>query len=149
MRKSDEAAFLNAQRSDRDAVIHNAEVHIRSAEAALHLESQQRDVAISMAREVATGQFAVIVQVEQRAECQMVEQAAQAGRITTLYTDAEQQISTLEGMVRDAKAKTEEHAQLLSGSVSRVYALEGETSRLQQTINVHREEIAQLRRSNE
>jgi protein subunit release factor B len=44
--KNDEVAFLNAQRSDRDAAIHNAEVHIRSAEAALHLETQQRDVVI-------------------------------------------------------------------------------------------------------
>ena len=58
--KNDEVAFLNAQRSDRDVVIQNAEVHIRSAEAALHLESQQRDVAVSMAREVATGQSAVL-----------------------------------------------------------------------------------------
>ena len=52
-------------------------------------------------------------------------------------------------MVRDAKAKTEEHAQLLSGSVSTVYALEGETSRLQQTISMHCEAIVQLNRSNE
>ncbi len=58
--KNDEVAFLNAQRSDRDAVIQNAEVHIHSAEAALHIESQQRDVAISMAREAAIGQSAVL-----------------------------------------------------------------------------------------
>ena len=58
--KNDEVAFLSAQRSDRDADIQHAEVHISSAEAALHLESQQRDVAISMAREVATGQSAVV-----------------------------------------------------------------------------------------
>ena len=43
-----------------------------------------------------------------------MEQAAQASRVTTMYADAEQQIFTLEGMVRDAKAKTEEYAQLLS-----------------------------------
>ena len=52
-------------------------------------------------------------------------------------------------MVRDAKAKTEESSQLLSGSVSAVYALEGETSPLQQTTNMHREEIVQLKRSND
>ena len=79
----------------------------------------------------------------------MVEQAAQAGRITTMYTNAEQQIFSLEHMVRDAKAKSEESSQLLSGSVSAVYALEGETSRLQQTINTHCEEITQLKRSND
>ena len=48
--KNDEVGLLNPQRSDRDAVIQNAEVHIRSAEAALHLESQQRDVAIYATR---------------------------------------------------------------------------------------------------
>ena len=101
MQNNDEVAFLHAQRSDRDAVLQNAEVHIRSAEEALHLESQQQDVAISMAREVATGQTAVLFQVEQRAEKQMVEQAAQAGRIATMYTDAEQQIFSLELMARD------------------------------------------------
>ena len=78
----------------------------------------------------------------------MVEQA-QAGRIATMYTDAEQQIFTLEHMVRDAKAKTEESSQLLPGSVSAVYAVEGETSRLQQTINMHREDIVQLNHSND
>ena len=62
--KNDEVAFFNAQRSDRDAVIPNAEAHIRTAEAALHLESQQRDVAISMAREVALGQYTVLLQYE-------------------------------------------------------------------------------------
>ena len=101
-----------------------------------------------MAREVATGQSAVLLQFEEQAERQKVEQAAQASRVTTTYADAEQQIFTLEGMVRDAKAKTEEYAQLLSGSVSTVYALEGKT-RLQQTINMHREDIVQLNRSNE
>ena len=38
----------------------HAEVRIRTAEAALHLESQQRDFAFSMARDVATGQSAVL-----------------------------------------------------------------------------------------
>ena len=52
-------------------------------------------------------------------------------------------------MVLDAKAKSEESSQLLSGSASAVYALEGETSRLQQTINIHREEIVQLKHSND
>ena len=65
---NDKVAFLNAQRNDRDVVIQNAEVHIRFAEAALHLESQQRDVAISMAREVAIGQSAVLFPSEQQAE---------------------------------------------------------------------------------
>ena len=102
-----------------------------------------------MPREVATGQTVVLRQLEQRAENQMVEQAAQAGRIATMYTDAEQQIFSLEHMVRDAKAKSEESSQLLSGSVSTVYTLEGEASLLQQTINMHCEEIAQLMRANE
>ena len=77
----------------------------------------------------------------------MVEQAAQARRITTMYTDAEQHIFSLEHMVRDATAKYEESSQLLSGSVSAVYALEGETFRIQQTFNMHCEEITQLVRA--
>ena len=68
-----------------------AEVHIRSAEAALHLESQQRDIAISMAREVAAGQSAVLLQVAHQAECREVEQVAQASRMTTMYADADRQ----------------------------------------------------------
>ena len=36
--KSDEVAFLNAQRNDRDAAIQCAEAHIRNTEAALYLE---------------------------------------------------------------------------------------------------------------
>ena len=92
---NDEVAFLNAQTNDRDAVIQNAEAHFRSAEAALHLESQQRDVATSLAREVATGLSAVILQYEQQIERQRMEQAAQAGRANTMYLDAEQHISSL------------------------------------------------------
>ena len=48
--KNDDVASLHAQRGERDTIIHNAEAHVRSAEEALHFESQQRDVAISMAR---------------------------------------------------------------------------------------------------
>ena len=65
--KNDEVASLHAQRGERDTIIHNAEAHVRSAEQALYLESQQRDVAISMAREVASGQTAVLHQMEQQA----------------------------------------------------------------------------------
>ena len=59
-----------AEKSDREVVIQNAEAHIRTVEAAIYFESQQRDVAISMAREVATGQSAVLHQYEQQAERQ-------------------------------------------------------------------------------
>jgi hypothetical protein len=48
--KNDEAASLLAQRGQRDAIIRHAEAHVRSAEEALNFESQQRDVAISMAK---------------------------------------------------------------------------------------------------
>ena len=147
--KNDDVAFRNAQRGDRDVVIQNAEAHFRSAEAALHLESHQRDVAMSLAREVATGQSAALLPYEQQFERQRVEQAAQAGRANTMYLDAEQPIYALEGMVHSAKANTEEYAQLVSGSVSTVYALEGEASRLQQFIALPCEDIAQLNRFNE
>ena len=65
------------------------EAHIRTAEAALYLESQQRDVAISMAREVAIGQSAVLLQFEQQAERQKVDRAALTSRATTMDADAE------------------------------------------------------------
>ena len=52
--KNDDVAFLHAQINNRDVAIQCAEAHIRSAEAALYIESQQRDVAVSMALEVAT-----------------------------------------------------------------------------------------------
>ena len=93
-----------------------------------------------MASEVASGQTVVLQRLERRAQTQMVEQAAQADRVTVMYASAEQQVFSLEHMVREAKAKAEESSQLLSGSVSAVYALEGEASRLQQTINMRCEE---------
>ena len=50
-------------------------------------------------------------------------------------------------MVQNANSKTEEYAQLLSGSVSIVFALEGETSKLQQPVVIRNEELMQLSRS--
>jgi hypothetical protein len=141
---NDEVAPLLAQRGERETIIRNAEAHVRSAEEALHFESQQRSVAISMAREVASGQTAVLHQMEQLAQTRIVEQAAQADRVAIMYANAEQQLFTLEILVTETKAKAEESSQLLSGSVSAVYALEGETSRLQQVINMRCEEITQL-----
>ena len=44
--RDDEVASLHAQRSERDTIIQHAEAHVRSAEQALQIESQQRDVAI-------------------------------------------------------------------------------------------------------
>ncbi len=61
---------------------------------------------------------------------------------------ADRQIASLEGIVQDANSSTEEYAQLLSGSVSTVYDLEGETSTLQQTSVTRCAEITQLTRSN-
>jgi hypothetical protein len=102
-----------------------------------------------MAREVAYGQTAVLYQMEQQAKARIVEQAAQVDRTTIMYANAEQQIFSLENLVRVIKTKAEEGSQLLSGTVSAVYVLEGETSRLQQTINMRCEEITQLTRTNE
>ena len=113
------------------------------------LNHSRETLPFSLAREVATGQSAVAPQYAQQIERQMVEQAAQASHANTMYLDAERQIFSLEGLVQNANAKTEEYAQLLSGSAPTVYALEGETSRLQQTIVMHCEEITQLNRSNE
>ena len=89
--QNDKVAFLECTEERQDVVIQNAEAHFRTAEAALYLESQQRDVAISMAREVATGQSAGLLPYEQQIERQRVEQAAQASHANTMYLDAERQ----------------------------------------------------------
>ena len=51
--------------------------------------------------------------MKQQVERQRVEQAAQAGRVTTMYADAEQQIFALEGMAQDAKAKRRLHPAII------------------------------------
>ena len=48
--KSDEVAALFAQRSDQDKTIQMAEAHLRDKETELRSESQQRDLAMSLAR---------------------------------------------------------------------------------------------------
>ena len=56
-----------------------------------------------MAREVATGQSAVLHQYEQQIERQKVEQAAQADRAHTMCLDLKRQVFSLAGLVQIAK----------------------------------------------
>ena len=76
------------------------EAHITTVDAALRLASQQRDVAISMAREVATGQYAVLHQYEQQVERQRVEQTAQSDRANSMFLEAERQVFPLKDWFR-------------------------------------------------
>ena len=43
-----------------------AEAHLRSTEVALHIESQEREIAMTMAREVASCQGGILRQYEQQ-----------------------------------------------------------------------------------
>ena len=59
-----------------------------------------------MAREVASGQTVVLHQMEHQAQTRIVEQASQADRITIMYANVEQQIFSLENLVKETKAKS-------------------------------------------
>ena len=74
--KDDEVAVLRAQRSDQDSTIRMAEGHLHDKETYLITESQQRDLATTMAKEVHTG----AAEVFQRYACEKIEQTAQASR---------------------------------------------------------------------
>ena len=80
-------------------------------------------------------------QYDTQIEREKVEQAAQASHANSMLIEVDQHIFSLEYLVRDSKFKAEATSQLLSGSVSAVYALEGETSRLQQALYLKREDI--------
>ena len=95
-------------RTDKDVAIHFAEVHLRTTEVALHIESQQRDVALSMAREVASGQGAILQQYELQVEREKAEQAAQASRTNSMLIGVDRQIASLEAYVQDSKSQTED-----------------------------------------
>ena len=77
--KNDEVAALSALRSDQDKTFQIAEAQIRNTETQLPSESQQRDLAMSMAMEVST-RFAEVCRQYERAH---LEQTAQARRMTT------------------------------------------------------------------
>ncbi|MFM7980393.1 MAG: hypothetical protein ACKPKO_13855 [Candidatus Fonsibacter sp.] len=60
------------------------------------MKSQQHEVAMSMAREVAFGQSSVLRQYELQLEYEKEEQAAQAGRASTIIRDVGYQIYSIE-----------------------------------------------------
>ncbi|MFM7984219.1 MAG: hypothetical protein ACKPKO_33345, partial [Candidatus Fonsibacter sp.] len=122
--------------------MHVAESRLRSEEAALKMDSQQHEVAMSMAREVASGECSILRQFEHQLEHEKAEQAAQAGRVDIVLRDAGYHINSLEELAHDSRMKAEEYSPLPSGSVSVVYTLEGETERLRQLTKD--EDIAQL-----
>ena len=72
------------------------------------------------------------------------EQAAQASRAKAMLIGVDRQIVLLDELFLDSKSKVEEYAQVLAGSVSALYDLEGETSKLQQSIVINGEDITQI-----
>ena len=125
--KSDAIAALVAQRSDQAMTIQMAEAHLHDKETELIAESQQRYLAMSLAREVHTGTAEVVQRYERE-----VEQTAQTSRMSNALADADHKIDNLEGMLRESVMKDGglEFAQLLSRPVSAVYALKWENIRL-------------------
>ena len=92
------------------------EAKFRRAEAQLIGESQQRDLAMSMAREVGTGQAAVYHQFE----LDRTEQAAQAGRMNTSIADAGVKVEFPESRLQETRSQNEEYTHLMLGSISSI-----------------------------
>ncbi len=76
----------------------------------------KRDVALSMPREVASGQGAILRQYELQLEQEKAEQSAQASRANSVLIGVDRQVVSLEGLVEESTSNTEAYAQLLSGS---------------------------------
>ena len=95
--KSGEVAELSAQKSSQDSIFQFAEAHIRTTESQLHVEAQQRDLAVLMAKEVGTGQ----VEVFQQYARERLEQTAQAGRLCSAVANADKKVDVLEVMLRE------------------------------------------------
>ena len=72
-----------------------------------------------MGREVGAGQ----AEVFQKFERDKVEHTARASRMSSAIADAGKKVEYLETMLRDSHSRIEEAMQLLSGSLSSVYAL--------------------------
>ena len=75
---------------------------MRNTEVALQAESQQRELAMSMAREVATGQVAVFQQFDHQVERDTVEHTAEVGRISYVLLDVDRKVGLLEDILRGA-----------------------------------------------
>ena len=95
-----------------------AEAHLPDKETQFISESQQQDLAMSVAREVNTGTAEVFQLYAREAE-----QTAQTNRMSNALADAAHKVDNLEGMLRESAMNTEEFTQLLSGAVSAAYAL--------------------------
>ena len=122
-----------------------AEDRLRHAEVRLAGVSQQRDLAISLAKEVGTGQAAVY----QQSEIERNEQAAQTCRTNTIIADARAQVEYLGMMLQETRSQNVECTQLLSGSISSVYAPAGEVSSTKQLTLIRDAEVARVSSNNE
>ena len=98
---------------------------------------RQRYMAMEMAKEVSTGQAEVLRQCEQ----QSMAKTAQAGRLERVVSFANERIIHLEGMLGETKQHSEEATQLLAGSASAAYPLEGEAMKLRGVISKQEEEM--------
>ena len=90
-----------------------------------------------MAKEASTGQAEVLRQCEN----QSMDKTAQASRLERAMNLANAKIIHLEGMLGETKQHSEDATQLLSGSPSAVYSLEGEAMKLRDVISKQAEEM--------
>ena len=105
--KNDEVAEVSTQRSNQSRTLQLAEAHIRTTESRLRVEAQQRDLAVSMAREVGAGQAEVFQQYERA----RLERTAQAGCLSSAVANADRKVETLEVMLRETHLRAEEATQ--------------------------------------
>ena len=111
--KNDAVVSLRAQRSDQGATMEFAEAHLRNTEVAVQTESKQRELAMAMAHEIATGQAAVVQQFEQQYDGEKVEQTVEVDRMNSVTISVDRAVEHSEIMLRASDLKSEEYAKLL------------------------------------
>ena len=79
----------------------------------------------------------------------MNEQAAQAGRLNAIIGEVGMRAAYLESLLLEARSQNFEYSQLLSGSVTSIFALEGEVSTLRHNMLMKDEEVAKASSVNE
>ena len=135
--KNDEVVALSHQTFEQDPTIQYTEAELQNTQYRLFTEAHQRDMAMEIAKEVSTGQAEVLRQCER----QSMGKTAQASRLEHAVSHANEKILYLEGMLGETRQHSEEASQLLSGSVSAVYTLEGEAMKLRGVISKQEEEM--------
>ena len=135
--KNDAVVALSRQKCDQDRTFQSTEVELQSTQHHLFTAAQQRDMAMDKAKVVSTGQAEVLRQCEQP----HMDKTAQASHLEHAVSHANVKIPHLEGMLGETRQHSAEASQLLAGSVSVAYTLEGEAMQLRGAISKQEEEM--------